>query len=347
MGKINDAVLNDILIPNSGRYREEVSVGPAFGVDASVIDLGDNKGLAISSDPLSLIPTLGLKESAWLSVHLTANDMATTGFAPQYTQFVLNLPTSLPPDQFKTYWKYIHTFCEDIGVSITGGHTGHIEGQNSPMPGGCTMFLSAPHDRMVVSSNARPGSIIVMTKETAISSSAILAKSFPETVAGKLGREAQQAGCDNFYRTSVLKDGIKAAECLKPNDELLAMHDVTEGGILGAVIEMAGASGCGVVVDNDKIPADTIQKQICDLFEIDHRFSIGAGSMIMAVKRGKEEALIRHLRQNGIPATAIGEFTADKGVYQQLTNGQSSDLVFDGQDPYWQAFFKAMNDGLK
>lgn len=342
MGKLNDNILKDVVFPACGYQRREVSVGPNFGVDASVIDMGGNRGLATSSDPLSLIPTLGLKESAWLSVHLTTNDMVTTGFAPQYAQFVLNLPVSLEPEQFKTYWEYIHTFCKEIGVAITGGHTGRIEGQNSPMPGGCTMFLTAPHDRMVVSNRAEPGNVIVMTKETAISSSAILAKSFPETVAGELGRERHQTACDNFYRTSVLAEGVAAAECLEPNKELLAMHDATEGGILGAVIEMAKASGCGFVVDNGKIPANTVQKQICDLFGIDHRFSIGAGSMIMAVKKGKEEALISHLDQRHIPAAAIGEFTANPGEYKQLDDGHSSDVNFNGEDPYWQAFFKAM-----
>ena len=209
------------------------------------------------------------------------------------------------------------------------------------------MFLTGPLDKMVVSGNARPGNVIVMTKEPAISSSAILAKSFPETVANRLGQERYRAGCDNFYQTSVLEDGIRAAECLEPDKELLAMHDATEGGVLGAVIEMAKASGCGVEVDNDKIPTDTVQKQICDLFDIDHRFSIGAGSMIMAVDKGSEEKLISHLHQHSIPATAIGEFTGNKGEYKQLSNGQASELSFDGQDPYWQAFFKALNDGLK
>ncbi len=91
-GKINSQLFSEIVQPKSGRQRSDVVKGPKFGVDTSVIDLGNGNGLAISSDPLSLIPSLGLKESAWLTVHLLANDMATTGFAPQYAQFVLNLP---------------------------------------------------------------------------------------------------------------------------------------------------------------------------------------------------------------------------------------------------------------
>src|SRR5690625_638972 len=112
-GKIGLDPFRQLLLPYRGKVRKEVVKGPAFGVDTAVIDLGNNLGLAVSSDPLSLIPSLGLRESAWLSVQLLVNDMATTGFPPQYAQFVLNLSPDTTWDQFSEYWKYIHQFCEE------------------------------------------------------------------------------------------------------------------------------------------------------------------------------------------------------------------------------------------
>ncbi|MDX1642701.1 MAG: AIR synthase, partial [Balneolaceae bacterium] len=82
-GKIDSSTFRNLLLTRCGKQREEIVTGPGYGVDTSVVDIRNNQGLAISSDPLSLIPSLGLKESAWLSVHLLINDMATTGFAPQ------------------------------------------------------------------------------------------------------------------------------------------------------------------------------------------------------------------------------------------------------------------------
>src|SRR3546814_18921489 len=99
--------------------------------------------MAMTSDPLSLIPSLGLEASAWLSVHLMANDMATTGYAPQYAQFVLNLPETLSSADFEAYWQYIHRYCTEIGTAITGGHTGKVAGQNSTVSGGGTMVAIA------------------------------------------------------------------------------------------------------------------------------------------------------------------------------------------------------------
>ena len=340
-GKLTAQSFQQLIRPKTGRDRPEVLYGPSFGVDTAVIDLGNNIGLAVSSDPLSLIPSIGMKASAWLSVHLMANDMATTGFAPMYTQMVLNLPPQLSVEAFDEYWSYIHQFCEELGVAITGGHTGQIEGQNSTVSGGGTMFLTAPLDQIISSKGASPGDLIILTKEAAMTSSSILAMSFPQTIINKLGKEVYDQACDNFYRTSSLPEALMAMEVLEPNLELKAMHDVTEGGVLGAILEMAQASGCNVKVDNDALPIGEAQKQIMALFGIDQRFCVGAGSMVMAVKKGKEEALLKHLQASHIQATVVGEFTPKDKGHVIIENGEEKLLSFDGRDPYWEAFFNA------
>ncbi|SMO63563.1 AIR synthase-related protein [Gracilimonas mengyeensis] len=346
-GKITDSVFKDILLPKTGKKRPEVKKGAAFGVDVSVIDIGNGQGLAISSDPLSLIPNLGLKESAWLSVQLLVNDMATTGFAPQFVQFVLNLSPDLSQETFEEYWNHIHHFCEQRGIAITGGHTGKVPGQNSTIPGGGTMFLTAPLDDIISSDGAEPGDKIIVTKETALNSTAILAMSFPETVQNKLGKEIYDTACENFYRTSVLEDALSASEILKPNTELKAMHDVTEGGVLGAIIEMAKASGCGFTVNNDALPVGEAPKRIAELFEIDHRFCVGAGAMIMAVKAGCEDKLVGHLEAQSIPAAVVGTMGDAEDGFNLIEDGASNPISFEGDDPYWNAFFNALNAGWK
>lgn len=340
-GKLTGKSFKELVRPKTGRLRNEVVTGPNFGVDTAVIDLGNNLGMAVTSDPLSLIPSIGMKASAWLSVHLLANDMATTGFAPMYAQLVLNLPPGLSTEQFEEYWHYIHQFCDELGVAITGGHTGRIEGQHSTISGGGTMFLTAPLNQIISSSGASAGDMIIVTKEAALVSTSILAMSFPHTIKNQLGKEIFDRACDNFYRTSSLSEALCAAETLKPNLQLKAMHDVTEGGLLGAILEMAEASGCGVSVNNHALPIGEVQRQIAGLFKIDPRFCVGAGSMIMAVKRGKEQSLIKQLQSRGIPASLVGEFTAKEAGNVLMDNGEEKPLYFDGQDPYWEAFFKA------
>ncbi|MBW8524455.1 AIR synthase family protein [Chryseobacterium chendengshani] len=345
LGKINHSQFEDFLKHRCGKDREEVRVGPEFGVDVSVVDLDGEKAMALTSDPLSLIPSLGLEESAWLSVHLMANDMATTGFAPMFGQFVLNLPANLSKNDFEIYWNYIHQFCKEIGVTITGGHTGFIEGQNSTMAGGGTLITIAPKEKILVSKYAKPGDTILVTKTSALSSAAILAMSFPETVKNKIGKEFYYSASASFYETSSLKDALAAVQI--ENSGVTAMHDVTEGGVLGAIYELAVASGNGAEVFNEKLPIGDVQSAVCNLFSLDPRYCIGAGSMIITCKKDKASEIISRLELNHVPCTQVGTITEKSSGIKLIENAKANDLLYFEEDPYWKAFFNAYKNGWK
>lgn len=347
-GKITEKDFEEIFADKLGYHRSEVLTGPSFGVDVSVIDLPNNFAMALTSDPLSLIPSLGLEESAWLSVHLMANDMATTGFAPMYGQFVLNLPPWLTDTDFKIYWNYIHQFCSDIKVAITGGHTGSIEGQNSTIAGGGTMITVAEKNKILVSNKARTGDLILITKQCAISSTAILAMSFPQTIKSKLGLEIFHNACGLFYKTSSLQEALIAAQFNQNTHVVSAMHDVTEGGVLGAVYEMAVASGNGLLIDNSKIPVGITQREICRLFSLDPRYCIGAGSMLITVKKDYEKTVIEALAEKNIDCAVIGKMLDHKeGINILDTNGAMKPLLYQHKDPYWGAFYNALKNNWK
>ncbi|MBK6263915.1 AIR synthase [Marivirga sp. S37H4] len=347
LGKIDHHLFEEIIHKNCGSPRAEVSVGAQFGVDVSVVDLPGGMVMAATSDPLSLIPSLGLEESAWLSVHLMANDMATTGFAPMYAQFVLNLPATFSKADFEVYWNYIHVFCADMGTAITGGHTGFIEGQNSTIAGGGTFSTIAPKSQILTSILARPGNTILVTKQCATSSAAILAMSFPETVKNKLGNESFQKASELFYETSSLKEALVAVGTEHQHTDITAMHDVTEGGVLGAIYEMASASGCGALIHNNKLPMGHTQNEVCSFFELDPRHCVGAGSMIITCEKGTDSAVIARLKKEGIACSAVGEIQEKEQGIHIIEDGEQKKLIYMEEDPYWAAFFKAYKEGWK
>lgn len=345
LGKIDQNFFNRFISDKCGFKRDEVSVPPGPGVDVSVIDLPGDMAMALTSDPLSLIPTLGLKESAWLSVQLMANDMATTGFAPMYGQFVLNLPAGFSKKEFQEYWDHIHHFCEDIEMAITGGHTGFIEGQNSTIAGGGTFISIAPKDKIKVSKNARAGNAILVTKSCAMSSAAILAMSFPKTVRNGAGTDIYARACESFYHTSSLQDALTASN--EHNEHITAMHDVTEGGVLGAIYEMAVASDTGARIVYGKLPVDLVQQKVCNIFSLDPGYCIGAGSMIITCKKGSEAEIIKSLKKEDIPCCKVGEITdKSQGIRLSDENGEH-EMKYQETDPYWEAYFKALKSGWK
>lgn len=346
-GKIHQHSFEEIILQRCGATRKEVSTGPSFGVDVSVIDLPNGLAMAMTSDPLSLIPSLGLAESAWLSVHLMANDMATTGFAAMYGQFVLNLPAQFSTEDFTTFWNYIHQYCKEIGVAITGGHTGFIEGQNSTIAGGGTFTTVALKKHILTSAKANAGDVILVTKQAALTATSILAMSFPETVKDKLGKDVYDEACKLFRQTSSLKDALTAVGKDKKYNDVTAMHDVTEGGVLGAVYELAVASGNGVCLYNDAIPVGEVQQEVCNLFNLDPRYVVGAGAMIITVKKGFEQTVIDRLEKENIACTVIGELKPKEKGKKIIVNEVEEDLIYLERDPYWNAFFEAYKNGWK
>jgi hydrogenase maturation factor len=347
LGKIDPHLFEQFISNKSGFNREEVRTGPEFGVDVSIVDLPGDMEMALTSDPLTLIPSLGLEESAWLSVQLMANDMATTGYAPMYGQFVLNLPAHFSKSDFQIYWDHIHSFCSKIGIAITGGHTGFIEGQNSTIAGGGTFVSVAPKNNMLVSKYANPGDAILITKSCAISTAAILAMCFPETVKNKLGTEMQQEACATFYHTSSLDDALTAVGKNHEHKDITAMHDVTEGGVIGAIYELATASNNGALIYNNKVPIGNLQKEVCRLFSLDPRYCIGAGSMIITCKKASASDVINRLAKENIACTEVGEIMEKHKGIKLITNETANDVLYNENDPYWEAFFKAHKLGWK
>ena len=85
------------------------------------------------------------------------------------------------------------------------------------------------------------------------------------------------------------------------------MHDVTEGGVLGAAYEMADFSGIGVTVDLSKVPVAPCTKAICEAMDIDPYRLISSGSILVAT--ADPDNLLDAMKKKGVPACGIGTFT--------------------------------------
>ena len=112
---------------------------------------------------------------------------------------------------------------------------------------------------------------------------------------------------------SVLPEAMIARE-----HAVAAMHDVTEGGIFGALWEMAEASGVGLEIDLKKIPVRQETIELCEFFDVNPYELISSGCMLMAGDRGHD--LVRELEKAKIPAAVIGK--AVEGKARRILNGE-------------------------
>lgn len=344
MSKVEQQFVDSFLRQHAGATRGDVSKGICFGGDFSMINLPDDQVLIMASDPLSLIPKMSLQQSAWLSVQLVANDIFTSGVAPQYGQFVLNLPEDFPQSDFRSYWEWISHFAKAIGFQITGGHTGVAFGNRSTIIGGATLFAVGARTQVILSSGAQPGDMLLMTKSAAILASSILAHSFPQFVRQAMAEKDYADVLDSFWRISIGNEALLAVS--EEGHGVTAMHDVTEGGVLGAVFELCAASGIGATVYPDSIPIEGAHQQVCNLFELDPLRIIGAGALLIACAPAQAEKLITRLASWEIPCTRIGVLDRSATEVKLCDNGgQVTDFQYQSEDAYWQAYINAVQTG--
>jgi len=128
---------------------------------------------------------------------------------------------------------------------------------------------------------------------------------------------------------SVLKEGIIAGTF-----GVNSMHDVTEGGILGAVWEVTEASETGAVIYKSKVPVKDETQKICKVYGIDPLRLISSGCMIITCKNGRE--LVKELENNGIEAAVIGKITADLGRKLVCEDNQVIDISEPGSDELYK-----------
>ncbi len=208
------------------------------------------------------------------------------------------------------------------------------------------MFALGADGAYVTSDMAWAGDDLIATKSAAIEATSILARSFPRTVEKHLGRDILEKTRGLLKKISVVEDALTASSVGLRQNGVTAMHDVTEGGVLSAVLEMADASGLGVFVDSESIPIRTEVKEVCGLFQIDPRFALGQGSLIVASRPGHTQRVMKAFRRRSIPASIIGRLTKNRRSVMRVKGGVRR-LAYPREDPYWRAYWNGVKRRLR
>ena len=304
-GKIEADLLRDMVFNRTGSRRPEIVVPPGIGEDSAVLDLGPELVVA-SVDPI----TAASRKQGWLAVKVALNDVAAKGAEPVAVLITILLPGEAHLHDLKELLDEIHEACLEENVTVAGGHTEVTPGLTSPIL--TVTAIGKTKGRAVLrSSGARPGDDIVVTKWAGLEGTAVLLLDFPDRLArllpGWRGNEKSLVaeGERLFEMVSVTKDGIVAAEY-----GATASHDVTEGGILGAIYEICEASGTGAIIDGKAIPVLPITSEIASVAGIDPLKLTSSGCLVVTHPDGA--CLVRAYRKSGINAAVIGKIIPEK-----------------------------------
>jgi len=332
LGKIDREFFDEYVYPHLGADREDVTLGPQHGVDFGVVDVGE-QAVAMATDPIFIMPSLGFERAAWFAVHILMSDVAVSGIPPSHLSVDFNLPPEITNEEFETVWETFDREAKEFGVSVVTGHTGRYEGCNYPMVGGGTAVSVGEFGDLVRPDGARPGDRVVITKGPAIEATGLLSIQFESLMRGEMPDDDIDAAMDRFYDMSPVEDALTAAAA----GPVTAMHDATECGIYGGLYEMARAADVGIEIERDAVPVQPGVVEACDFFDIDPWISISEGTLLAAVDPAGVDDVLDALAAEDIPAADVGEVAEGSGL---VVDGEPID--HPGADPFWVAMAEYM-----
>jgi len=339
IGKIDLDAFTSFLLPRLGKKDDSVIVPPRTGIDAAVIDIGHDRVLIIAEDPIFAIPNQPLEMFGWYTVHIGASDVAVMGVKPRYMTYSLLMPPETNEEDFHTIVDAIHRAAVELGIAIVGGHTGYYPGFVSPTIGGVTVFAIADKHGYVTPAGAKAGDDVILTKGPAIETAGILAviretellENYPPPLV-----EKAKALC---MQMTVVKDALLAME----SGGVTAMHDATEGGVIGGLFEIASASGTGMEIHEEAFVYPEEVRMVCEAFDIDPLAAIAEGSLLITARPDHSKVILHKLSASGIEASVIGKVTDDPRTKTiKRRDGTLVPLAIPIQDPFWPVFFGAL-----
>lgn len=327
IGKLPESVLVRSVLKQVKHRREEVLAGPCVGQDCAILELKEGEVLTMSSDPI----TGTVKDIGSHSIHVTANDLAASGAEPLGVMLTLLLPETVEEAELREMMRDVEDTCSTLNMEVLGGHTEVTSVVTQPVIS-VTGVGKVRKDQMLTTMQTKPGQALVVTKWIGLEATTILAK--------ERENRLLQAFSPDFVRTarqfdqylSVVKEARIAVKF-----GVSAMHDITEGGIFGALWEIGAGSGVGLEVDLKKIPIRQETVEICEFFGVNPYLIMSSGSMLIAADDGY--GLVEELEKNGIHASVIGHTT--DGNDRILKNGTEVRYL---DKPQTDELYRALGD---
>lgn len=324
-GKLDSELLKKIVFDKITYRRPEVLTRPGIGEDCAVVDFG-SYDCVMSTDPI----TAAISDIGRLSIHISCNDIASNGIQPLGIMLAVMLPVGTTEEDIEEMMRQAGEVSEKLGVEIIGGHTEITPAVNKPVIVS-TAIGRAPKSGSQQADQMVPGDYIMMTKCAGLEGTGIIACDFEEELTTFMTAAEIEEARGLLDQVSVVKEGVCAGGI-----GTHGMHDVTEGGVLGAVWELCQISGTGAVVWEDKIPVKDITKKVCNHFGIDWLRLISSGCMIIMVSPDKKEAMEAAMEEAGVELSCIGMITeADKGIVME-TEGVSAEIAPPDSDELYK-----------
>lgn len=332
LGKLSLDLLQRLLEPTrSGTDPQLVVNGPSIGSDVAVLDfevaaqraaefykLDKHETttdclLVLKADPITF-PTDKPGEYA---VHVNLNDVTTCGALPVALLATILLPESTTMETVESIQNELTNAAHCFRISNVGGHTEVTDAVTRPVVS-LAMIGVVPTQKLI-SDDVAPGDEILFLGEVGCEGLGILLTEGEESFLA-----CGVFDSDTFSRWLAVGKRISLGLIipeLNREHVIKCAHDVTEGGMRGALVELAMRLQRSLIVDSLPEPCEGLNA-VVERLNIDPYRLIGSGSALLIVKQGDSTSVIEAALQRGWNAKLIG----------RAEDGLPSDSRFGDQD---------------
>lgn len=361
-GKVSEVCLKRSVLRQIKTRREEVVCGAGIGEDCAIFSFSKGESMAVCVQEAAVTTQRNLDREQEEAVRENAgcvqeeaargnvsqavskgavcpepfmtmaqlvqkcvNNLAADGAEPAAALIALLLPETAEEAELKELMREAEEKCGELSVEIAGGQTRVSAAVKCPLATvTCLGRLSV--EGGYTAKAAMPGQDVVVSKWIGLQGTALLARRYKEKLLVRYPAYfvEEAAAFDRYH--SILPE---AATAMKSG--VCAMRDVSEGGIFGALWELAEGAGVGLTIDMKKLPLRQETVEVCECCNVNPYLLLSGGSLLMTADDG--EALVAALAAEQIPAAVVGK----------VTEGNDRILVNDGEVRYLD---KPQSDGI-
>lgn len=310
VGKVSQSVLNRSILKCIKTTREEVAVGPVIGEDCAVLSLGANTKLLVTQSKVAPY----LKEAGRHAVLAVVNNIAAKGGEPLCVSVHAIFPLRAREIHIKNLMQEMELEAKKYHIDIVTGHTEATDAVVRPVVSltGIGKVVSGSHKR---TNAVKPNQDLVLTKWVGLEGTEILANIKEEELLSRLPKHLLETAKSFAQLESIVPEAATAVK-----SGVSAMHDVSEGGVFGALWELADSAGVGLSIDLKSLPIKQETIEICEFYHLNPYALLSGGSLLLATDNGYD--LVRALEKENIHAAVIGKTT--DGNDRVVTNGEET-----------------------
>jgi len=231
----------------------------------------------------------------------TINDLAMSGAVPRYLSLSLIIEEGLPLADLERVVSSINQVAVETGVAVVTGDT-KVVNQGSADK----LFITTsgvgvvPPGIDISGGNARPGDKVILSGAIGDHGMAIMAQ-----------REGLRFGIPVASDCAPLNTLV--ADMLAAAADIRCLRDPTRGGLATTLNELAGQSGVGISIDEDRVPVHEAVMAACELLGFDPLYVANEGKLVAVVAPDAAQPVLQAMRRNryGGESVIIGEVVSD------------------------------------